>query len=232
MKERPIIFNSEMVRAILEGRKMQTRRVINPQPTIKPRIFKNEDGVFWSLIDKCLFQKSPFGTIGDKLWVRETWRVGAWDENKGTIAIDYKDNDNVFARREWLEVEDDEMFNKLWIQSTIDAHKARIKSDKQGQYHWKVGEAPTRWRSSIHMPRWASRIGLENIDIRVERLKDITEEDARDEGVEHPDIATSPPSTYSDYKHKFKLLWDSINAKHGCGWDINPWVWAIEFKKL
>ena len=196
MKERPIIFNSEMVRAILEGRKMQTRRVIKPQPTIKPRIFKNEDGVFWSLIDKYVYQKSPYGTIGDKLWVKETWF-------------------------EWVK-NNPEQLPYLY--------KATTPSDEI-EILRQSGHA-IKWKPSIYMPRRASRIGLENIDIRVERLKDITEEDARDEGVEHPDIATSPPSTYSDYKHKFKLLWDSINAKHGCGWDINPWVWAIEFKKL
>ena len=196
MKERPIIFNSEMVRAILEGRKTQTRRIIKPQPTIKPRILKNKDGVFWSLMDKCLFQKSPYGTIGDKLWVKETWF-------------------------EWVK-NNPEQLPYLY--------KATTPSDEI-EILRQSGHA-IKWKPSIYMPRRASRIGLENIDIRVERLKDITEEDARDEGVEHPDIATSPPSTYSDYKHKFKLLWDSINAKRGCGWDINPWVWAIEFKKL
>jgi len=196
MKERPIIFSSEMVRATLEGRKMQTRRVIKPQPAIKPRVFKNEDGVFYSLMDKCVYQKSPFGTIGDRLWVRETWF-------------------------EWVK-NNSEQLPYLY--------KATIPSDDL-EILRQSGHA-FKWKPSLFMPRWASRISLEIINIRVERVQEITERDARDEGVEHPNIAVSPPSTYSDYKHKFKLLWDSINAKHGCGWDINPWVWAIEFKKL
>ena len=219
MKERPIIFNSEMVRAILEGRKMQTRRVIKPQPTIKPRIFKNEDGVFWSLIDKYVYQKSPFGTIGDRLWVKETWF-------------------------EWVK-NNPEQLPYLY--------KATTPSDEI-EILRQSGHA-IKWKPSLFMPRRALRISLENINIRVERLKDITEKDAKAEGVEYRIDGLFGSETgikgYIDYekmfltkkhpsfcvhyktaKESFKSLWNFINSKRGYVWDANPFVWVIEFKNL
>jgi hypothetical protein len=84
---------------------------------------------------------------------------------------------------------------------------------------------PSTWRPSIHMPRWASRINLEVTGVRVERLKDITEEDALAEGV----ISSDYDKTY---RYAFSVLWDSINAKRGYGWAANPWVWVIEFRHM
>ena len=167
MKERPIIFKGEMVKAILDGRKTQTRRVV-----------KNvEDLTVFFRDDKfgCPF-KCPYGKPGDRLWVRETWADVNTSEGP---AICYRAD----------------------------------------------GDVQIIWRSSIYMPRWASRITLKILDIRVERLQDISEKDAIAEGIQ--------PSDYAKPKAAFMRLWDSINAKKpGKSWKDNPWVWVIEFSRV
>lgn len=215
MKERPIIFNTEMVLAILEGRKTQTRRIIKPQPDLHKRrhryAYVVNDGVLeygrapWRktdpnnfLVEKKL--RCPYGQTGDRLWVRETWKPTGifWDKRPSDTRCGAR-----FAYK---------------------ADYERLKRD-----------ALIKWRTPIHMPRWASRITLEIRNIKVERLQDITEEDARAEGVStnpyymadgSPDEAMSIPA-----KGNFMMLWDSINAKRGFGWDLNPWVWVLDFKR-
>jgi len=217
MKEHPIIFSAPMVRAILEGRKIQTRRAIKPQPARNAEI-------------NCLI--GPYQP-GDRLWVREGWRIGAWDENAGRVAIDYRADG--YCRREWLEISDDDsgdIFNQLWIQSTDDAEKAL---GVREFYHWKPGKSPCRWRPSIFMPRWAARILLEVVSIRVERLQDISTTDCIAEGMDGSITLTLNLDEPCDNRgisvhEQFYQLWDSINAKHGYGVDKNPWVWVIEFK--
>ena len=176
MKEYPILFSGPMVRAILEGRKTMTRRVIRPLG----------DHSYWS--GNC-----PYGQPGDRLWVQETWWTNG--ENKS-------------------------------IESC--AYRARDKSPDH-----MLGE---KWHPSIHMPRWASRLTLENISVRVERVQDISEEDARAEGVDP--IVDALGNIYAQdgysigYRLAFTDLWDSINAKRGYSCESNPSVWVVEFKPL
>lgn len=206
MKERPIIFNAEMVRAILEDRKSQTRRVVKPQPGPIPDEIKrvsNDNGYWWSCsVVRQMIQLRemscfcPYGTVGDRLWVRETWGLS------GHNRVEYR------------------------------AFPADGKDFR----------CVSLWKPSIHMPRWASRITLEIKSVRVERVQDITEGDAKAEGCSE----WIPCSVYTGLKgvriggaarkgtHKeyFELLWNSINSKRGYGWSSNPWVWVIEFEKL
>jgi hypothetical protein len=166
MKERPIIFNSEMVRAILDGRKTQTRRVIKPQP----------GDIHRDLLR--INYHCPYGQPGDHLWVRETFQI---DDNYP---------DMVFYKADDL-----------------------------------AGHISTKWNSPIYMPRCDSRITLEITNRRVERVQDITEEDAMAEGV-------GRIAGLGEYRQCFKNLWDSINKKRDYGWDTNPYVWVIEFKRI
>jgi hypothetical protein len=192
MKERPTIFNCEMVRAILDGSKTKTRRVIKPQPR---RINDNFDGTWeWKeaghyyddlTLSEALIPNCPYGRVGDRIWVRETWRV------LGNRAYEYQQR----------------------------PQDVRYRADGENGY----------WRSSIYMPRWASRITLEVTDVRVERVQDISEDDARAEGCESGLAMTEGGSTRT---WKFACLWNSINAKRGYGWDVNPWVWSISFRKV
>jgi len=137
--------------------------------------------------------------VGDHLWVRETW--APYDELVLGYALDSP---------EWVVFRAD---GKMWNTHT---HCYADKGDLID---------PARWRPSIHMPRWASRITLEITGVRMERVQNILERDAEAEGV-HP----TPEFWPDPHRHAFELLWDSIYAKRGLGWDVNPWVWALEFR--
>lgn len=200
-KERPILFNGAMVRAILAGQKTQTRRAVK--------------GVALDWLGSAKFTPEyvaspgnglcPFGQPGDRLWVREAHatfpthgqhradgeRWGPWGGLPTTVSEDGK---QIAYYREGFDRCD-----------------------------------PGRWRPSIHMPRWACRLVLEITDVRVERLQAISEADALAEGVGAESVegltfaGVERPAGFA-----FRDLWIST----GGGWDSNPWVWVIEFKRV
>ena len=183
MTEKQILFNTEMVRAILSGRKTQTRRIVKNQ----------------SLTEECLKKCGKPCYPGDTLWVRETWTV--WSRTFGTMpAFHYK------------------------------ADGEDLKNVK--------------WHPSIHMPKEAARIFLRVTDICCERLQDITEQDARAEGLvtDQPEdgrtninFMCSVDCLQGSARGKFALLWNSTIKKTDLpryGWDANPWVWVISFEKI
>ena len=193
MTDRPILFSGEMVRAILEGRKTQTRRVIVSRG-YQLRVI---DGVVETNLGSPNgeFRKwlgiSPYGVVGDRLWVRETWaQLCEADELTGKCDIAYRADD-------WPE-------------------------DEPGPDYIKG-----TWRPSIFMPRWASRITLEIERISVQRVQDIGDDSCEAEGVS---LANASIPGY--LRKRFQTLWDSINAKRGFGWNVNPWVWVIEFRMV
>lgn len=208
IKERPILFSGPMVRAILDGRKTQTRRVMKPQPTA----FWNDGRQPKNLpYDRSKDQviRCPYGQPGDRLWVRETWAVVP--------------------------------------QVTDNGPKHKAKGDGTGvtwRADWNGNPSGFKWKPSIHMPRWASRITLEIVHVRVERLQSISEQDAIAEGVESRPVKwNSKASQYRYYgwleKHdqwsssaicSFESLWDKINGPGS--WDANPWVWVVEFRRV
>lgn len=143
----------------------------------------------------------PYGQPGDRLWVRETWARYGGDYP----VVMYKSTSD----------------------SLIGTAEIGLINDKF--YRCRPSQK-IKWRPSTNMPRWASRITLEITAVRVERLNDITETDARDEGVSVPDIAAGRME--NPYRNWFSILWDTINAKRGHPWASNPWVWVLEFKLL
>lgn len=196
MKERPILFSAPMIRAILDGRKTQTRRVVKPQPS---RI-----GALGPIANERTV-RCPFGQLGDRLWVREAWALTkAYDR----LPVSEKSPGgwkNVVRRR------------------ADEVHEGAL-------LDW------GRWRPSMHMPRWASRITLEITGVRVERLQDIASADARKEGIEcHEKDGTewfhAAGRDYHIAKLAFFGLWDSINGNRA-PWASNPWVWVIKFKRV
>lgn len=223
---RPMIFNALMVRAILEGRKTQTRRVIKPQPNENgfwrhgttaqcddcgdhfpraPRKCQCGCTLFKSVeypITKCL-RDCPYGQPSDQLYVRETWKIAevcAFPSVR-SVTVEYKADDAALYRYEC-------------------DHERLFVDD------WKPG---SRWSSPLHMPRWASRITLEIMGVRVERLQEISEEDAKAEGCEYQECGRIAMPKRS-HVAGFAALWDSIN---GVGaWDTNPFVWVLEFKAV
>jgi len=197
MKEQPILFSGPMVRAILDGRKTQTRRIVKPQ--------KRKDGV--QLIPELLQQigvghACPHGAVGDRLWVREKW---------GPCQSNYKQD---IATATYACFPDGSQKFKLGTYFQYNNNPDDIASK------WPSG---WKWRPSIHMPRWASRITLEITGVRVERLNEISEEDAQSEGV---------PVSLMGASHRigFENLWGSINGPES--WAANPFVWVIEFKRI
>lgn len=198
MKERPILFSGPMALAILDGRKTMTRRVIKPPFEIHPNGYLTRPRGNERL---CPYS-CPYGQPGDRLWVRETWRVGAWDVEDGGIAVDYKASPEI-TRTPWLSIPDDddgEKFNRYWLETCNELARKGIKPDDEGEHHWEPGKAPLNWRPSIYMPHWASRILLEIISVRVERVQDISEV-------------------------------DQINAKRDFK-ESDPLVWVVEFKRI
>lgn len=208
--ERPILFNGAMVRAILDGRKTVTRRVVKPQPdflgsmTDPTTPFKTLGaGLHGQIV-------CPYGKPGDRLWVRETWQ--------GPLI----DDDEMRADSSWWK-------NMSRYQNP--AHCAYRASGDSCEFVDPDGDMQCRWKPSIHMPRWASRILLEVTDVRVERLQAITRSDIRAEGLQcPPELASDDVSpNYRDwYPAAFRELWNST----GGDWDANPWVWVVEFKRV
>lgn len=214
MKERPILMSAPMVRACLDGTKTQTRRVMNPQPNRTP-----------------LGLGCPYGDAGDRLWVRERHcyldveksamsQFPLGEQNGGEVGPDV-----------WnLSVEYSDGTQQ---HRSVDGEKPRQTRERGGM----------KWRPSIHMPRWASRLVLEVVAVRVERLLAISVDDCFAEGIDlkrcpdchlcayglpewgHDDLQKSPPEAYWH-------LWDMLNERRGYGRAKDPWVWVVEFKKV
>lgn len=201
-KERPILFSGPMVRAILEGRKTQTRRIVKGKGTWAVVYNPDSERTWPGAEDECGDWQDfecPYGNVGDRLWVRETCCCDGW-------SVHYTaDNGHV-------------EFGDTRYDDALKLH------------HYSGGFS--RQVPSIHMPRWASRITLEITGVRVERLNDICEEDAKSEGVEElgelfEKAKHGHPLTL--WSTAFAWLWFDINGRDS--WMQNPWVWVVEFKR-
>lgn len=205
IQEKPILFNSEMVQAVLAGKKTQTRRAIKSTP-VHVQLHEGEFVEFHtSTLDPMYSNpiKCPYGKAGDQLWVRETFGY-VWPEGRLNGLID---DGTDFGR----------------VVTSDDCDVVYRASDPDHEWMGENGESVTKWRPSIFMPRKLSRIQLLVESVRVEELLSITEDDAAAEGIERH----SGP-----YILDFAKLWDSINAKRGFSWNANPWVWVVEFSVL
>lgn len=236
MADRPMIFSGAMVRALLEGRKTQTRRLLKPQPGGMDRPFAMEDGT-WHVTDSRGCNMSPLPVryaVGDRLWVREACRVAAWRGEDRRVALDYRATPED-VRTPWLRVPEDE-WDRLWQQSSEDARLAgeagRGSTRRDGDgWRWDRGDSPCRWRPPIHMPRWASRLTLLVRDVRVQRLQDISTADAEAEGCTwNPGAPWNcrPAAGLTDaYRSQFADLWNRLHGEDA--WAANPWVVALTF---
>ena len=228
MTERPILFQAEMVRAILKGDKTQTRRKapirelnILQHPgdiltwsvsffkAIKGTLTSHSGGKFSDLQARSIIasQFNPYGKPGDTLWVRETWGAVSPTDEPVPLALGQ------------CEIE----------------YKADLPPGcTDGPGEWPADERNhpevPKWRPSIHMPRWASRITLEVKSVRVERLQDISEDDARAEGASRTDWEYDDGECCDTDREAFSNLWNHINGPGA--WEANPWVWVIEFDRV
>lgn len=238
-KERPILFSSAMVRAILDGRKSQTRRIVKPQPHESTTAFRDipDVGKWYGAISTRndfgeefypnpthgdWVWRCPYGKPGDKLWVRESFQPILAEE----LGADPDGEDYDYKTGRGYQVTYPATDG---IEEFYDLKRDRISS---------------RITPSIHMPRWASRITLDITNVRVQRLQEISRDDAKAEGVE--ELAKFPCITpwrnyllkpgapfamnFSTPERSFISLWDSINGEGSS--DANPWVWAITFQRI
>lgn len=216
MKERPILFSGPMVRALLDGSKTQTRRIVKDaygafwdHAGYAPEIGK--DGVLsWRNKDTNVMAqfapspRCPFGIAGDALWVRETW------QSRG-----------VYVRPEGVKGA-----------GTSDAViEYRADGVRLVRLHRPIQINSKDWRPSIFMPRWACRIVLEITSVRVERVASISTLDAIAEGCPWTELEEGNELGYMPPEEAYRELWDSLNAKRGYGWAKNPWVWVIAFQR-
>lgn len=213
MKERPILFKGEMVRAILDGRKTQTRRIASPAKCKDTSIELAPCELAGEVNSGKDFRYFKYGKPGDKLWVREKW---------GVVSHAMDENDQM---ADW--VPDRPATQVKEIPFGKGYYSGHVIYAADGYFEWSDDDSAfdtkSCWKPSIHMPRQASRITLEITNVRVERLQEISEEDAKAEG-----CGTPLDSRY--YKDGFRVLWESINGLES--WNDNPLVWVIEFKRL
>ncbi len=222
-KERPILFSPPMVRAILDGRKTMTRRVVKPQPeyVYGLTVSKWSVGAIISnapaINNNLPTTKCPYGVHFNQLWVRETFRIENVSSDRKAVQVKYRAG----GLSNWIE--------------------------------WPGKSQSFKWTPSIYMPRAFSRIDLKITDIRVERLQDISEEDAEMEGVFCDNVIvdvkcySGDPVEINEDRYfydgcgdevfetaddAFQHLWDSINGKSDYSWDANPYVWIIEFERV
>jgi len=258
-KRRPILFNGEMVRAILRGDKTQTRRPMRVQPgTEIIRMYAQETVDFGGKTNRWYMEylnngrkwtdghkhTCPFGAQGDQLYVRETFRPvyinGETGMYSGTTDayIQYK------ATPGGGEDRIIQMLNTAFpVEAPSGFGRLFFRAPTQMDHDWRGA----KWKPSIHMPKWASRITLNVVDVRAERVQDITEDDAIAEGIVEDDNCIVAVENYgngpveiggtryfngiTDEGHEsagdsFADLWDSIYGN----WDDDPWVWVCEFK--
>lgn len=249
MKERPILFSGHMVRAILDGHKTQTRRVVKfPEvPTSRgewkpsmlggPTTMRTVNGMLtvdvppFPVVTHSITGKTfacPHGQAGNRLWVRETWKYRGWSEDGDPLIEFAADGKTLWAQppEEW-----EDRLEEVW--ATL-SEPENFKLDNRA--------ADRKWRPSIHMPRWASRLTLDLVKVRLERLQDISPADAEAEGMferhavgdDMHDQWTwqNVPGThrYGSPVEAYEALWESVNGKGS--WKANPLVWVEEFKRV
>ncbi|HBL06838.1 MAG TPA: hypothetical protein DDZ33_07945 [Clostridium sp.] len=216
--EKPILFNTEMVKAILEGKKTVTRRIIK----LPKHVEEQENGLYTLYAEGGAYIDAKFETVKD--YINSPCKVG----------------DILYVRETWCDTTKD-----LIDDSDLEVGECRyiFKVDDNGHRQPIIEVDVKRWRPSIHMPKEAARIFLEVTDVSVERLQDITEEGAREEGVrQYTKDGEVFKYAVNEYQYKwsemprnpieaFKKLWDSCYNWPKC-WTYNPWVWVIEFKKV
>jgi len=223
IKERPILFSSPMVRAILEGRKTVTRRAVKVQPRSQADIGSYGKGQpFIRNLDVTKPNpECPYGKPGDRLWVRETFALLG---NEDGCCIDWQDN---------LVKGDERGAARIYRASCPpgDYGLNQIPAKAEWKPDTEAMEYDGAWRPSIHMPRWASRILLEITDVHVERLQDISRSEIRAEGLQcPPELASDDISP--NYRDWYPAAWRELWESTGGDWASNPWVWVVEFKRV
>lgn len=243
MKEHPIIFNSESVRAILEGRKTQTRRVITANNStvcgFSPRCSISKDQSLWTGLvwDERVYKDRGSHILHPSLteYLHVPW-----------VHPDEGDDGRVFRVRCKYDIGDELWVKETWAAEAIYDHLKPSEIPDTAKIYYIDKHLHTaggyslfiemgKVRSAMFMCKWMSRITLEITDVRAERLQEISEEDAKAEGAPELFTIPNPQILYPDvtgYHRGFLFMWNALNANRGLGWDVNPRCWTIEFKRI
>ncbi len=217
LKETPLLFKTEMILALLGGTKTQTRRLMKPQPD---STWPHSDGgePYWH-IGGCRLSTSsnplvcPFGKPGDRIWAKETHQLVrptiVCGGSVSAVELWPGRMPKAHPGQDWM----------MWTAAGSDETSLPIRD-----------RLVKKWRPSIFMPRWASRISLEITEVRAQRLQDITPDEASAEGIAYPDHVDVRRVERCPLVDGYAALWDSINGKGA--WDLNPWVWCLSFKVM
>lgn len=262
MRQIPMLFSPAMIEALLAGRKTETRRTkfaIKGYPNFLQFgrsdtrgydwTFRRKDHV-WEDFRHDELMKRMQTQVGDLIWVKENYRIGAWrteqwargnGECDADVAVDYMADNH--ARKEWLNSGDPEVMMRLVEQSRAEAKAdGRFKQGAEFEYRWSPGESPCRIRPSIHMPKAFSRLTLRVTGFNIERLHDIDEARAIAEGIIPYDGIDPSCQGFINYRNNsadghwlsainsYRTLWNSINGPNA--WDANPWVSVTKFEVL
>ena len=220
MTERPILMSGAMVRAILAGQKTQTRRVLRGQEPIDlgasmhgGHLSRRPVHDHGKLVGHRMAPvHCPYGEPGDRLWVRETYAIVGVSSYKVSVArAERMPPGKTLADTDGgLELIEVDQPTAAWAYQRVDQE---------------------RWKPAIFMPRWACRLELDVTGVRVERLQDITWQDTFAEGFEPRPVSVDPHVHRDAARDWYMDLWDSLNAKRGYGWAVNPWVWVVSFRR-
>lgn len=210
-KETPLLLCQDMVRAFLEGRKTQTRRIVKPPLPDNPT---EVGGQRWGLVDGSFYycgRKCPYGQPGDLLWFKEKWAVREWYTLPNYLQEGYR----------------------ATIEYAADGHigQSVMEPDWEYEHHDSVPEAnPTGWRSSMFMPKWACRLWAELVDVKPpERINAISFTDIVAEGIDD-EHRMGQGASVEQLRSRYHILWDSL---HGPGaWERNDWVWPLVFRRI
>lgn len=242
--EHPILFSGAMVRAILAGRKTQTRRVITPRNSTLNGGPIRQDDEYWH---KRLLFDQAVPRSKSNLMVALAGTRGAppdphllvpdEEEGRQRVRAKIEAGDRLWVRESfcWFDEAD-------WVGYRADGRMLRYDTVEDTDCPRVIEKDamvvdPPAWRPSIHMPRWVCRLDLEVTDVRAERLCDITEADAAAEGAQHQnrpgmDVDIDGDAWHGAYRQAFERLWNQINARRGFPWSSNPWVWAFTFRVI
>lgn len=230
---KPILFNTDMVKAILDGRKTVTRRLVKPQPFVSCEGLENE----------CKHETGFFDT-GANHWACRKSGCGIMMNGKSIYHAPSQAGDILYVRETYANISDFVNYAEYELDSDL---KYLYKCDDNGKEHSFIDVGVKRWRPSIHMPKEAARIFLKVADVRVERLQDMDQEDAIKEGLElqchrvDDDCSAYLKCNFQNSAaclDSFKELWNSTISKkdpadmYKYGWKANPWVWVIEFERI
>jgi len=235
-KERPMLFSTEMVKAILDLKKTQTRRVITKNNSvigergdwnklcwdgsdIHDTQFDGRKTAPLPFVDGHANEYQPYEQ--QYLHVPYNWKE---DETIYRVYPRWQVGDRLWVKETWY---DDYACKRMEKPCEPDSY-IYYRADGEEHKQFEALEEGFKWKPSIFMPRWASRILLEITNIRAERVQDISDKDVQEEGCKYPQWQGS----FTSWKGAYKALWDSINAMRGYSWESNPWVWVIEFKVI